>query len=87
MSNRGTGAARRVPQRAEPPRGQEQRIDELRRQAESEERGAWRLDLLAEHLRARRERKKTELHGRELGGKTTTQGLEASTREIRAGAN
>jgi hypothetical protein len=55
LSNRGTGAARRVPQRAEPPRGQEQRIDELRRQAESEERGAWRLDLLAEHLRQRRD--------------------------------
>jgi hypothetical protein len=77
----------RVPRRVEPPCGQEQCIDELQCQAESEERGAWRLDLLAEHLRARRERKKTELHGRELGGKTTTQGLEASTREIRAGAN
>ena len=50
---------------AEPPRGQEQRVEELRRQAEPGERGAGALDLPAEHLRGEEE---------EVGGRGRVRG-------------
>lgn len=50
---------------AEPPRGQEQRVEELRRQAEPGESGAGGLDLPAEHLRGEEE---------EVGGRGRVRG-------------